>query len=213
MIPLMGSPATSSSAASRRWAGALQRFDTAARRPGVARGAAKIGISLRDPSQPVGTLSGGERQSVAIARAVHFGAKVLILDEPTAALGVKEAGSCSATSPRPRAGIGVIFITHNVHHALPVGDRFTILKRGQHFGTFAKAEVTRDEIASMMAGGEDLETLSAELAEFERSDAEQARRGDATSEPSERPGPDREGSRGGEILTRGATTTKPRCDA
>ena len=93
----------------------------------------KMGIDIRDPSQPVGTLSGGERQSVAIARAVYFGAKVLILDEPTAALGVKQAGTVLRYIAQSRAkGIAVIFITHNPHHAYAVGDRFTILKRGQH---------------------------------------------------------------------------------
>jgi simple sugar transport system ATP-binding protein len=143
-----------------------------------------MGIDIRDPSQPVGTLSGGERQSVAIARAVHFGAKVLILDEPTSALGVKQAAVVLRYIARTREqGIGVIFITHNVHHAFPVADRFTILRRGQSYGNFAKSEVTREEVASMMAGGEDMETLSAELAEFERTDAEQARRGDEAPEP------------------------------
>ena len=144
-----------------------------------------MGIDIRDPSQPVGTLSGGERQSVAIARAVHFGAKVLILDEPTSALGVKQAAVVLRYIARTREqGIGVIFITHNVHHAFPVADRFTILRRGQSYGNFAKSEVTREEVASMMAGGEDMETLSAELAEFERTDAEEARRGNDTSDPS-----------------------------
>ena len=145
-----------------------------------------MGIDIRDPSQPVGTLSGGERQSVAIARAVHFGAKVLILDEPTSALGVKQAAVVLRYIARTREqGIGVIFITHNVHHAFPVADRFTILRRGQSYGNFAKNEVTREEVASMMAGGEDMETLSAELAEFERTDAEEARRGSDTLEPPE----------------------------
>ena len=144
-----------------------------------------MGIDIRDPSQPVGTLSGGERQSVAIARAVHFGAKVLILDEPTSALGVKQAAVVLRYIARTREqGIGVIFITHNVHHAFPVADRFTILRRGQSYGNFARNEVTREEVASMMAGGEDMETLSAELAEFERADAEQVRRGGETPGPS-----------------------------
>ncbi len=149
-----------------------------------------MGIDIRDPSQPVGTLSGGERQSVAIARAVHFGAKVLILDEPTSALGVKQAAVVLRYIARTREqGIGVIFITHNVHHAFPVADRFTILRRGQSYGNFAKSEVTREEVASMMAGGEDMETLSAELAEFERTDAERAGRGDGTPETTKVPGP------------------------
>jgi simple sugar transport system ATP-binding protein len=133
---------------------------------------AKIGITIRDTGQAVGTLSGGERQSVAIARAVYFGAKVLILDEPTAALGVKEAGIVLRYIAQARAkGLGVIFITHNPHHAYPIGDHFTILNRGRSMGTFAKSEISREELTSMMAGGEELETLSHELAEFARTDA------------------------------------------
>src|SRR6266853_953878 len=97
-----------------------------------------MGIDLRDVEQPIGTLSGGERQSVAIARAVHFGAKVLILDEPTSALGVKQAGVVLKYILQSRdRGIAVIFITHNPHHAYPVGDRFVILNRGQSLGTYA----------------------------------------------------------------------------
>lgn len=132
---------------------------------------ARIGIHVRETSQPVGTLSGGERQSVAIARAVYFGAKVLILDEPTAALGVKEAGIVLKYIAQARArGLGVIFITHNPHHAYPIGDRFTLLNRGRSMGTFTKAEISREELVAMMAGGEELEELSHELAEFARSD-------------------------------------------
>jgi simple sugar transport system ATP-binding protein len=132
----------------------------------------KMGILLRDTAQPVGTLSGGERQSVAIARAVYFGAKVLILDEPTAALGVKEASVVLRYIAQARArGLGVIFITHNVHHAYPIGDRFTLLSRGRSYGTFKKSEVSREEVVQMMAGGQELEDLSHELAEFARTDA------------------------------------------
>jgi simple sugar transport system ATP-binding protein len=133
---------------------------------------AKMGIMIRETSQAVGTLSGGERQSVAIARAVHFGAKVLILDEPTAALGVKEAGVVLRYIAQARArGLGVIFITHNVHHAYPIGDRFTLLNRGRCYGTFAKSEVSREEVVGMMAGGQELEELTHELAEFARTDS------------------------------------------
>lgn len=132
---------------------------------------AKMGIDIRDPSQPVGTLSGGERQSVAIARAVYFGAKTLILDEPTAALGVKQAGTVLRYIAQARArNLAVIFITHNPHHAYAVGDRFTILKRGRTFGTFTKDELSREEMVRMMSGADELDALSHELEEFERTD-------------------------------------------
>jgi simple sugar transport system ATP-binding protein len=132
---------------------------------------AKIGIDVRDPSQAVGTLSGGERQCVAIARAVYFGAKVLILDEPTSALGVHQASIVLRYIVQAKArGIGVIFITHNVHHAYPVGDAFTLLNRGRTLGTFKKAEASREQVLNMMAGGRELEDLTAELEEFARSD-------------------------------------------
>ncbi len=125
---------------------------------------AKMGIDVRDPEQPVGTLSGGERQCVAIARAVYFGAKVLILDEPTAALGVKQSGVVLRYTVAARdRGLGVIFITHNPHHAYPVGDRFVILKRGQSLGNFAKDEITREELTALMAGGAELEALTHEI--------------------------------------------------
>lgn len=128
---------------------------------------AKMGIDIRDPDQPVGTLSGGERQSVAIARAVYFGAKVLILDEPTSALGVKQAGTVLRYVAQARArGIAVIFITHNPHHAYPIGDTFTILKRGRTLGTFTKQELSREEMIRMMSGGDELEKLEHELREF-----------------------------------------------
>jgi len=123
-----------------------------------------MGIDLRDVDQPIGTLSGGERQCVAISRAVYFGAKVLILDEPTAALGVKQSGVVLKYILQARErGLGVVFITHNPHHAYPVGDRFLLLKRGRVLGYYRKNEVTRDELTGLMAGGTELEELSHEL--------------------------------------------------
>jgi simple sugar transport system ATP-binding protein len=125
---------------------------------------ADMGIDLRDVEQPIGTLSGGERQCVAIARAVYFGAKVLILDEPTAALGVKQSGVVLKYILQARErGLGVIFITHNPHHAYPVGDRFLLLKRGRTLGYYAKDEISREQLTALMAGGEELEELSHEL--------------------------------------------------
>jgi len=125
---------------------------------------ADLGIRVRDAEQAVGTLSGGERQCLAIARAIHFGARVLILDEPTAALGVKQSANVLRIIARAREqGISVIFITHNVHHAYPVGDTFTLLDRGRSMGTFSKSEISRDEVLNMMAGGQEMQDLMSEL--------------------------------------------------
>jgi simple sugar transport system ATP-binding protein len=176
MIPLMGISRNFflGSEPTKGW-GPFRRFDVTFANRVTREELARMGIQLRDTGQPVGTLSGGERQSVAIARAVYFGAKVLILDEPTAALGVKEAGVVLRYIAQARSrGLGVIFITHNPHHAYPIGDSFTILNRGRSYGTFAKSEISREELTGMMAGGEALEELSHELAEFARTD-EQAR--------------------------------------
>jgi simple sugar transport system ATP-binding protein len=123
-----------------------------------------MGIDLRDVDQPIGQLSGGERQCVAIARAVYFGAKALILDEPTAALGVKQSGVVLRYILRARdRGLGVIFITHNPHHAFPVGDRFLLLKRGKSIGYYEKTTITLNELTAQMAGGAELEELAHEL--------------------------------------------------
>lgn len=125
---------------------------------------ARMGINLREPEQAVGTLSGGERQTVAIARAVYFGAKVLILDEPTSALGVRQTSNVLATIDKVRKnGIGVVFISHNVRHAMAVGDRFTVLNRGQTLGTAKRGEITPEELQEMMAGGQELAELEGSL--------------------------------------------------
>jgi simple sugar transport system ATP-binding protein len=142
----------------------LKRIDAAGAKRTVRSELHEMGIDIRDPDQPVGTLSGGERQSVAIARAVYFGARVLILDEPTSALGVKQAGVVLKYVLQARdRGVAVIFITHNPHHAYPVGDRFVILNRGQSLGAFEKAEIDRQELVRLMAGGRELAELEHEL--------------------------------------------------
>lgn len=123
-----------------------------------------MGIDLRDVDQPIGTLSGGERQSVAIARAVYFGARMVILDEPTSALGVKQAGVVLRYIANARDnGLGVVFITHNPHHAYPVGDRFLLLNRGTSLGVFEKSEIAIEELTALMAGGAELQALAHEL--------------------------------------------------
>lgn len=152
------------SEATRGW-GPMRRLDVGFMRRTAKEELARMGIDLRDVDQPIGTLSGGERQCVAIARAVHFGARVLILDEPTAALGVKQSGVVLKYIAKAREqGLGVVFITHNPHHAYPVGDRFMLLRRGRSLGDHAKSELSMEELVSMMAGGAELESLTHELA-------------------------------------------------
>ena len=144
--------------------GPLRRIDRKAAQTIMHDELRKMGIDVRDPEQPVGTLSGGERQAVAISRAVYFGAKVLILDEPTSALGVKQSGVVLRYVAQARdRGLGVIFITHNPHHAYPVGDRFVILNRGRLQGSWKKGEISRDELIKLMSGGAELDALTHEL--------------------------------------------------
>jgi simple sugar transport system ATP-binding protein len=147
--------------------GVTQRFDLA-RAASIAREEMqRIGIELRDTDQAVGTLSGGERQTLAIARAEYFGARVLILDEPTSALGVKQSAFVlrHIIAARNR-GLGVIFITHNVSHALPIGDQFTILSRGRIGGVFSRGEVDAELLHNQRGGGEELHALTRELADL-----------------------------------------------
>ena len=144
--------------------GAAGWFDTGFSKKTAKDELKKMGIDIRDIDQPVGTLSGGERQSVAIARAVYFGARVLILDEPTSALGVRQSGVVLKYIVKAaERGLGVIFITHNPHHAYPVGDRFLLLNRGKSLGDFAKEEIALEELTRLMAGGAELEALQHEL--------------------------------------------------
>jgi simple sugar transport system ATP-binding protein len=150
-----------------RKTGPLKQFDVEFANKTAYQQLSDMGIQLRDPEQPVGTLSGGERQCLAIARAIYFGAKVLILDEPTSALGVHQASIVLKLIVQSKArGIGVIFISHNVHHAYVVGDRFTLLKRGKNVGTYTKDEISRDQLLNLMAGGKELVDLEQEVAKL-----------------------------------------------
>jgi simple sugar transport system ATP-binding protein len=125
---------------------------------------------IDDGDRLVGGLSGGERQSLAIARAVHFGARVLILDEPTAALGVKQASHVLRIVLEARKrGLAVIFITHQVTHAMAVGDHYAVLIRGALAANFMRGQKTREEITDLMAGGEALANLDVEIENYEQS--------------------------------------------
>ena len=124
---------------------------------------ASTGVPIK--ANPLGkALFGRERQALAIARAVHFEARVLILDEPTAALGVNEAAHvlCAVLQAR-RKGVAVIFIAHNAGQALTLGDHFAVLIRGAKSADFRKGEKTREEITDLMAGGEAMAELEAEI--------------------------------------------------
>jgi simple sugar transport system ATP-binding protein len=124
----------------------------------------KMGIVIPDLDRPVGSLSGGQRQVIAIARAIYFGARVIILDEPTAALGVKQSGVVLKYIAKARdAGLGVIFITHNPHHAYLVGNHFVVLKLGHVALDTHRDNLTLEQLTTEMAGGQELTELSHEL--------------------------------------------------
>jgi simple sugar transport system ATP-binding protein len=133
---------------------------------------AAIGITrVTNPGQAVGALSGGERQALAISRALYFGARVLILDEPTSALGVREAGVVLRLIQHAKSrGVAVVFITHNAHHAMSVGDGFTVLIHGQVAAQFRRGERTREELLNLMAGGRELESLQSALEEMDQAE-------------------------------------------
>lgn len=123
-----------------------------------------MGIALPDIDAPVGRLSGGEMQVVAIARAIHFGARILILDEPTAALGVKQSGVVLKYIAAARdAGLSVIFISHNPHHAYLVGDHFVVLNLGRVELDAERADLSLSDLIQHMAGGAELEALEHEM--------------------------------------------------
>ena len=145
--------------------GLLRRLDTATMLANAQDELHRMGINLENLEQPVGTLSGGQRQVVAIARAVHFGARMLILDEPTAALGVAQSGLVLRYIVQAARdhGIGVIFITHNPHHAYLVGDHFMVLARGEVDLDTPRSELTLENLMFHMAGGKGLSTLEHEI--------------------------------------------------
>ena len=144
----------------------MPNFDvTKAGRLIVVKELSEIGIDVRDPGQAVGTLSGGERQCLAIARAVHFGARVLILDEPTSALGVHQATmvlECMSTPARNRRLRRHLHLAQ--HPPCLCGRRpVHLLKRGKSTGTYLKNEISRDEVLNVMAGGKELVDLEQEI--------------------------------------------------
>jgi simple sugar transport system ATP-binding protein len=137
----------------RRGRGPLARLDVARARDATRDGLASVGVQLDDLDRTVVTLSGGERQAVAIARALYFGARVLILDEPTAALGVAQAERVlELVRKAAERGLAVILVTHNLHHALRIGDTFVVLNRGRVAAELPGGEVSPEVLQRLMAG-------------------------------------------------------------
>lgn len=136
--------------------GPLRRFDTQHAIATAEEALRELGVAAGAVRRPIGTLSGGQRQSVAVARAVHFGARILILDEPTSALGVKQSEIVLDYVRRAKErGIGVVLITHNVQHAYPIGDTFVVLFLGRQLGTFKKPDLSEMQLMRLMAGKTD----------------------------------------------------------
>ena len=133
--------------------GPSQVLDRAADAPSDDAALTELGLTrIRSADEPVWALSGGERQSVAITRAIHFGAKLLLLDEPTAALSVRETRNVlESIGARARHGLGVLYIDHNMSHVLPVADRIVLLELGRVVRVIDRGEVSVDELQELVA--------------------------------------------------------------
>ena len=114
----------------------------------------RLNPRFKNLKTPVRSLSGGQRQSVAIARAVHFNAKILIMDEPTAALGPAETGQVRDLVTQLKAeGIGIFLISHDIHDVFDLADRISVMLQGKLVGTVNKDDVTKDEVLAMIIMG------------------------------------------------------------
>jgi simple sugar transport system ATP-binding protein len=113
----------------------------------------KLGlVHVRSTDTPAAGLSGGEKQSLAITRAIHFGVRLLLLDEPTAALSVRETRNVFGVIERARErGLGVVYIDHNIDHVVPVADRVVLIEHGEVAATFQRGERSADELRELIA--------------------------------------------------------------
>jgi len=147
-----------------RGMGPLRRIDLDEARAATVRAMARVGVSGLDPDQPASALQAGERQSLAIARAMHFGARALVIDEPISPMTVTQNTLVLQSVVTARAqGLAVVFVTHNPRYAHLVGDRFLLLARGQVAGSLTRDDVDADDLTRLMAGGEELSSLTAAL--------------------------------------------------
>ena len=114
----------------------------------------RLNPNFRRFKEPVMKLSGGQRQSVAIARAIHFNARILIMDEPTAALGPQETAQVAELIKQLKAeGIGIFLISHDLHDVFDLADRLVVMKNGKVVGTANVKDVTKDEVLGMIIAG------------------------------------------------------------
>jgi simple sugar transport system ATP-binding protein len=145
----------------------LRRLDVDRARVLTEQAMARVGVSGLDPDMPASALQAGERQSLAVARALHFGARALIVDEPTAPVTVAQHRLVlhSLLTAR-REGLAVIFVTNNPRYAHLVGDRYLLLAGGQVAGTLTRDDVDENDLVRLLAGGEELAALSAALADL-----------------------------------------------
>jgi simple sugar transport system ATP-binding protein len=135
----------------KKWFGWIKKLDHDLMFSECQKVVSKIGINVRSPLEPTASLSGGERQSINIGRAMYFKAKLIVLDEPTTALSVKESEHVLEFIREAREkGVSVIFITHNLYHVYKVADRFIILNHGEVVGNFSQREISVDELTEKL---------------------------------------------------------------
>ena len=145
--------------------GVFQRFDVEYAKQAMQTELEKLGVELGDPDRAAHTLSGGERQGLAIARSLYYGARVLILDEPTSALGVRQSGAVLRMIRRAaQRGTAVILVTPKPQHAFWVGDRFLVFQRGRLLEDRPSETLTLESLSYLMAGGGEVDELESAIA-------------------------------------------------
>jgi simple sugar transport system ATP-binding protein len=134
-------------------AGALGFMDNAAMKAEAKEAFGKLGATVRSFNTPVGAMSGGQRQAIAIARAVHWANRVVFLDEPTAALGVRQTANVLETVRRVSDhGVAVVFISHSMPHVMEVSDRVQVLRLGRRVATYRTAKTSMEQLVAAMTG-------------------------------------------------------------
>ena len=145
--------------------GVFQRFDVEYAKQAMQTELEKLGVELGDPDRAAHTLSGGERQGLAIARSLYYGARVLILDEPTSALGVRQSGAVLRLIRRAaQRGTAVVLVTPKPQHAFWIGDRFLVFQRGRLVEDRPSETLTLESLSYLMAGGGEVDELESAIA-------------------------------------------------